>query len=102
MVANDALATAEGDSELFVQSMRLLKDAARVGGGVETTTGYRSRYLLVKKGVHSSTWSPRVNMYVADTRHFTVQVNGRVTVHIYVVGGQLELTPDTKVVEVTM
>ena len=41
-------------------------------------------------------------MYVADSRHFTVQVNGRVTAHIYVVSGQLELTPDTKVVEVTM
>ena len=96
------LATASDDDEELVQKIRLLRDAAQQGGKIEKSTGLSCRYLLVKAGLHNHPWSNRVGEYVADPHHFTVRVNNRTTVHIYIWRDQGTLTAETRVDHATM
>ena len=96
------LATASDDDEELVQKIRLLRDAAQQGGKIEKSTGLSCRYLLVKAGLHNQTWSNKVGEYVADLHRFTVRVNNRTTVHIYIWRDQGILTAETRVDHATM
>ena len=96
------LATVSDNDKELVQTIRLLRDAAQQGGEIERSAGFSCRYLLVKAGLHNRTWSGRVGEYVADPHHFTVRVNNRKTVHIYIWRDQGTLTAETRVDHATV